>query len=89
MTRRQESLADMRIGHLERDRDCSGISGCGRVAEVALFSDGSVAVHWLGNHPSTTVYLDLEAVIHVHGHGGATRVVWDVKEITPEESASK
>ena len=74
----------MRIGHLQRDKDCSGVSGIGRVAEVALFSDGSVAVHWCcGDHPSTIIYQDIEAVVAVHGHNGATRVVWDVDEIEP------
>lgn len=73
----------MRIGHFQRDLDCSGISGCGRVAELALFSDGHVAVHWVSDHPSTTVYDTLADAIFVHGHGGATRVVWDVPEIAP------
>lgn len=73
----------MRIGHLQRDVDCSGVSGTGYVAELALFSDGSVALHWLGAHPSTIVYANLEDLIHVHGHGGATKVVWDVPEISP------
>lgn len=73
----------MRIGHLRRDEDCTGVSGCGRVAEVALFSDGCVAVHWLSEHPSTVIYNDIDAVIHIHGHNGATQVVWDVDEIDP------
>ena len=77
----------MRIGHLQRDKDCSGVSGCGRVAEVALFSDGSVAVHWLSKHRSTTVYQCMEAVIQVHGHNGSTRIVWDVDEIHPSNGA--
>jgi hypothetical protein len=75
----------MRIGHLQRNSDHSGVSGCGRVAEVVLFSDGAVAVHWLSEHPSTVIYNDLDAVIHVHGHNGATQVVWDVEEIYPAE----
>lgn len=77
----------MRIGHLQRNVDCSGVSGCGRVAELAQFSDGSIALHWLGGHACTTVYKSVEDVIAIHGHEGATNVVWDVREITPEESA--
>jgi hypothetical protein len=74
----------MRIGHLQREVDCSGVSGTGRVAELALFSDGSVALHWMSEHPSTTFYANLEDAIHVHGHGGCTQVVWDVPEIDPD-----
>ena len=76
----------MRIGHLQREVDWSGVSGTGRVAELALFSDGCVALHWMSAHPSTTLYASLEDVIHVHGHGGATQVVWDAPEVDPEES---
>jgi hypothetical protein len=73
----------MRIGHLQRDVDCSGVSGCGRVAEVAVFSDGWAVLHWPGAHPSMNMYPSLEDLIAVHGHGGATRVVWDIDEIDP------
>jgi hypothetical protein len=78
----------MRVGHLERDVDCSGVSGTGRVAELVRFSDGSVAIHWMSEHPCTTVYNNLEDLIYVHGHGGATRVVWDVQEIEPNAKES-
>lgn len=74
----------MRIGHLERIVDCSGVSGCGRVAEIVRFSDGSIAAHWLGSHPCTSVWKNLEDLLFVHGHSGATEVVWDVPEISPD-----
>lgn len=74
----------MRIGHLQREMDVSGVSGTGRVAELALFSDGCVALHWMSEHPSTTLYASLEDAILIHGHDGSTQVVWDVPEIDPE-----
>lgn len=64
--------------HLERDVDVSGISGTGTVAEGVVFSDESVAIRWVaGDHRSTVVWGDLASVEAIHGHGGATRIVWD------------
>jgi hypothetical protein len=37
---------------IERDRDATGVSRTGRVAEGIVWTDGTVDVHWLGAHPS-------------------------------------
>lgn len=67
----------MRTFHLQRDDDVTGISGTGRVAEGVVFSDGRVAVRWIvGEHRSTVTWDSVEAVEAIHGHGGATRIVW-------------
>lgn len=62
---------------LQRDRDISGVSGTGTVADGVLWPDGTASVRWRGEHPSV-VFWDRgeESIAHVHGHGGATRVVW-------------
>jgi hypothetical protein len=67
----------MRIGHLQRDKDCSGISGVGRVAEVALFSDGQVVLRWISKTPSIAIYRSLDQMLAVHAHGDCTHVEWD------------
>lgn len=68
----------MRMGHLVRVVDCSGVSGCGEhLAEVALFRDGKVALHWTTSTPSTALYENLEDLIRVHGHSGCTYIQWD------------
>lgn len=68
----------MRRFHLQREQDVSGISGTGRVAEGVEFSDGSAVVRWIaGEHRSTVVWADIASVEAIHGHGGATRIVWD------------
>jgi len=36
----------MRIYYLRRHEDVSGNSGCGRVAQVAEFDDGTAVLHW-------------------------------------------
>lgn len=63
---------------LHRDADVSGVSGTGPVAEGVEFSDGTVALRWLSAWPTSVVFHDrgIEAVRAVHGHSGATRIVY-------------
>ncbi|WP_205860617.1 hypothetical protein [Phycicoccus sp. HDW14] len=61
---------------LQRDRDVSGVSGTGVVAEGVEFSDGVAVVRWLGEHRSTVVWPSIDSVRKIHGHNGATRVVY-------------
>ena len=62
---------------LFRNKDISGVSGIGVVAEGVLFSNGKVALEWFGEHASTNIYDSLEDMLFVHSHGSATEVVWD------------
>lgn len=62
---------------LYRDKDVSGVSGTGAVAEGVLFGDGVVVLRWRGMHASTVVWSSLEDALAIHGHDGLTRVVWD------------
>lgn len=65
----------MSLFELVRHDDVSGISGTGVVAEGVVFSDGSVALHWVcGKWPTSGTYPCMEAVLDVHGHGGKTEV---------------
>lgn len=66
----------MRRFELHRDEDVSGTSGTGVVAQGVEFDDGVVALHWLSDLDSTTVYASLETCERIHSHGGRTRVVW-------------
>src|SRR5262245_15896268 len=61
---------------LMRDEDVSGVSGTGVVADGVEFPDGSVALRFRGDWPTTNPHPSIESVIGVHGHGGKTRVVW-------------
>lgn len=63
--------------YLKRAEDESGISGTGRVAQGFVFDNGKVAVTWLSEHPSVTVYDNLGEVTAIHGHGGKTEVVME------------
>lgn len=77
------ALATFRV---YRDRDVSGISGTGVIAEGCQFSTGWVVTHWLDqppmNEPKTDVWYHKGTgpITKVHGHGGATRIVWTSEE---------
>jgi hypothetical protein len=63
---------------LHRDADVSGVSGTGVVAEGVEFSDGAVVLRWISDWPTSVVFHDrgIDGVAAIHGHGGATRIVW-------------
>lgn len=68
----------MRTFNLVRHNDVSGISGTGVVAQGVEFDDGAVAMRWIvGEHRSTALWANIEAVVAIHGHGGATELVWE------------
>lgn len=66
----------MRRFVLRRVYDVSGISGTGVVVEGVMFTDGHVAMRWLTPDASTVIWDDIEKVVRVHGHGGATELEW-------------
>lgn len=66
----------IRTFELIRDIDRSGISGTGKVAEGCQFSDGVCTMRWLTEYASTVVYPDIDHVQAIHGHEGASRIVW-------------
>jgi hypothetical protein len=78
----------MRKFQLHRDVDPTGIAGTGIVAQGVEFDDGTVALRWLTEWPTSVVFHDrgMEAVLKVHGHGGQTRVVFeDDDEYVPSD----
>lgn len=66
----------MKRFHLQRNEDITGISGTGIVAEGVQFSNGWIALTWLTEHTSVVFYPKIEDVYFIHGHSGATQVVW-------------
>jgi hypothetical protein len=69
----------MRTFRLVREDDITGVSGTGVVCEGIEFSDGTAVIHWIvGAYRTTTVHPDgVGSVVHIHGHGGATRLVFE------------
>ncbi|MFF9088617.1 hypothetical protein ACF1BE_19735 [Streptomyces sp. NPDC014991] len=76
VVRPEQQLAPRRFV-LRRHQDISGVSGLGDVADGVLWPDGTAAVRWRGEHPSV-VYWDRGrvSVEQIHGHAGATEIVW-------------
>jgi hypothetical protein len=70
---------------LIRDTDVSGISGPGHVADGIKWADGSASVRWLGEHPSIVHWASFASVDAIHGHGGSTRIVWDIDRLVPPD----
>jgi hypothetical protein len=66
-----------RVFILQRHVDVSGVSSTGPVAEGVEWSDGTVSLRWKGDTPSTTFWqAGIAAIEAVHGHGGATEVLF-------------
>lgn len=61
---------------LNRSVDVSGVSGTGVVVEGVEFTDGTVAIKWLGDRPSMVFWNNMEDAIGIHGHNGLTVVEW-------------
>lgn len=66
----------MRFFILHRKRDASGVSGTGVVAQGIEFDDGVCAIRWLTKLSSTAVYDSIDSVKAIHGHDGATDVLF-------------
>ena len=63
--------------YLNRVEDESGVSGTGRIAQGIVFDNGKVALTWLSDHPSVTVYDNIGEVKAIHGHEGKTEVAME------------
>lgn len=77
---------------LHRSADVTGVSGTGIVADgveyyepfTVTFPDGGVRqllpswvrITWRGPYSSTVLWDSITHVLRVHGHDGATTVVW-------------
>lgn len=62
--------------YLQRHHDVTGTSGSGRVADGVLWPDGTATIRWRGEHQSTVHWDRIDSAERVHGHGGATEIVW-------------
>lgn len=76
---------------IHRDHDVTGISGTGHVADGVVFPDGVAVIRWRdlgleaaqrGVRPTTVVFDSIESVEALHGHNGATRIVWGSETAT-------
>lgn len=59
---------------LVRERDLTGVSGTGIVAEGAVFSGGLSVLRWLREPYAIGMFQSISDLIAVHGHEGATHI---------------
>ena len=69
-------MLPVRRFYLERYIDESGISGTGKVATGCQFPSGKCYLEWLVSPQSATMHDSTDAMMRVHGHNGATELVW-------------
>lgn len=69
--------------HLLRHTDITGVSGTGIVADGILWPDGTASLRWRGERPSTVHWDRIADATAVHGHGGATQIVWTDIDLPP------
>jgi hypothetical protein len=86
----------MKIFYLKRLEDESGVSGTGRVAQGFIFDNGKVALTWLSEHPSITIYDNIGEVHAIHSHDGKTEFIENfslakefLSKTSPESTAGK
>ncbi|HEY9075153.1 MAG TPA: hypothetical protein VIO61_01325 [Anaerolineaceae bacterium] len=64
----------MRRFLLVRERDLTGVSGTGIVAEGAEFTNGLAVLRWLREPYAVGVFQSVTDLIAIHGHEGATHI---------------
>lgn len=67
----------MKLFILVRDNDLTGISGTGIVAQGVVLPSGKVVMEWRKPHQSIGIYENIGEVEAIHGHNGATRIVFN------------
>jgi hypothetical protein len=73
---------------IQRHEDVTGVSGVGHVADGVRWPDGSASIRWRGENPSVVFWDSHESVEKIHGHNGATRIVWDIPLVIPPDLAA-
>jgi hypothetical protein len=66
----------VRLFVLRRHVDVSGVSGTGEVAFGVELPSGKAVLEWISASPSIAIYESAADVIRIHGHGGATELVY-------------
>ena len=73
-TENNDRPMSMRRFLLVRERDLTGVSGIGIVAEGAEFTSGLAVLRWLREPYAVGVFQSIADLITIHGHEGATHI---------------
>lgn len=78
-----KSVPKMRRFHLNRIKDASGVSGTGIVAVGVVLPSGKAIMEWTSTRTGIAgleIHENVENVEDIHGHEGATELVFDDEE---------
>jgi hypothetical protein len=78
----------LKLFHLYRSEDETGVSGTGPVVEGVQFTNGWCAIRWLSERSTLCFYQSIEDVKVIHGHGGRTELIVHDFE-APNRSAAR
>ena len=67
---------DVKVFHLFRHTDMNGLSGTGVVAVGAVYPNGKAHMQWVSFKSSFEMHDSIDALMDIHGHGGATELRW-------------
>lgn len=62
--------------YLLRHSDVNGLSGTGVVAIGSLYPNGEAHMLWVSFKSSFEMHKSIDALIDIHGHQGATELIW-------------
>jgi len=69
-------IDEVKTFYVFRKEDVSGVSGTGVVAYGAVLPSGKVVLEWCSFHSTMTIFNNLEDLMKIHGHEGATEVIF-------------
>lgn len=75
-----EQPKKIRKFHLKRNVDESGVSGTGIVAVGVVLPSGKCIIEWTTTQagvPGLGIYDNMEGLEKIHGHKGATQIIYD------------
>jgi len=85
----EKTVNPLKEFYLQRIKDESGVSGTGIVARGMILPSGKCVLEWLSFYSSVNVYKNIEDVKHIHGHDGATEVVFGTPPKAPSHQRTK
>jgi hypothetical protein len=74
--------------YLMRHSDVNGLSGTGVVAVGVVWPNGKAHMQWISFKSSFEMHDSVEALIDIHGHSGATELIYGDPP-SPEEKPIK
>ena len=66
----------IKLYKLVRKHDVNKVSGTGTVALISVMPSGRAVMEWISsNHPTLTIFNNIDEISLIHGHGGDSVVV--------------